>query len=142
MNEFETGVFNSGMILNYLLRKKSSFTLYLEDGAKLTGTLLGWDADFLLIKDGKFLQMIRINKVLRLQSELEQIIAMDSTVMQEDLNPTSIEANKITSTSADIKAKFKPTLTEVKNPSIDRENESSEDKGDFKDKLDHLVRNW
>lgn len=142
MNEFETGVFNSGLVLNYLLRKRSSFTLYLDDGAKLVGTLLGWDADFLLIKEGKFLQMVQIKKILRLQAELEQIMAIDSEVMQKNLNPPAIEGTKINSSAADILTKFKPTLTEVKTPSTDRENANSEGKVDFKDKLDHLVRNW
>lgn len=142
MNEFETGIFNSGLVLNYLLRNKSSFNIYLEDGAKITGTLLGWDADFLLIRDGKFLQMVRIKKILRLQAELEQIIAMDSTVIKENLNPPSNEPSRINSLSSNSMAKFKPTLTEVKTPPTTHENEISEVKSEVKDKLDHLVKNW
>lgn len=141
MNEFDTGIFNSGLVLNYLLRNKNSFTLYLEDGAKLNGTLLGWDADFLLVKEGKFLHMVRITAISRLQADLDQLIQGDQEVRRENPNPPPIEVPKVnsfTSTSSPL-SKFKPTLTEVKT-SLDKED--SGDKGDFKDRLDHLVRNW
>ncbi len=142
MNEFEPGIFNSGMVLNYLLRKRSSFTLYLEDGTKLTGTLLGWDADFLLIKEGKYLQMVRINMISRLQAELDQIIAKDSAVLQENLTQSISETPKENAYTSSPLAKFKPTLTEVKAPPTVNENNNSDQKGDFKDKLEQLVRNW
>ncbi len=142
MTEFETGIFNSGLVLNYLLHNRSNFTIYLEDGAKIAGTLLGWDADFLLIKEGKFLQMIRINKILRLQADLEQVIRMDSPVIQENFNQHSIETTRNNSSNNNTLTKFKPALTEVKTPAAERESENLETKSDFKDKLDHLVKNW
>lgn len=147
MNEFETGVFNSSLIFNYLLRTKSSFTLYLEDGSKLNGTLLGWDADFLLIKEGKFLQMIQIKKILHLQAEFDQIVAVVSAVTRVDSAPSSLGNDIIDSTIkigpiADTVSKFKPTLTEVKTPLNESEKTDSREKNEFKDKLDHLVRNW
>lgn len=143
MNEFEPCVFNSGLVLNYLLRKKNSFTLYLEDGAKLTGTLLGWDADFLFVKENINLQMVQLKKITRLQTELEQIIAVDedSVAQQEKFSPPP-EVTRINSTAAGPLAKFKPTLTEVKSTPIVNENDNPEEKGDFKSKLDHLVKNW
>lgn len=140
MNEFETGVFNSGLVLNYLLRKKISFTLFLADGFKLTGTLLGWDADFLFVKDGNNLQMIQIKKVTRLQTDLEQIIAVDSIVKQENFTPPPVETNQIAINPPSVLSKYKPTLSEVK-PAAD-ENTDSDKKGEFKNKLDQLVKNW
>lgn len=146
MNEFETGICNSGLVLNYLLRTKNSFTLYLEDGAELNGTLLGWDADFLLVKEGKFLHMVRISRILRLQADLERIIQADSGVVRENPNPSSVEAPKVnaftsTSTSSPL-SKYKPILTEVKTPPAGSENTTSGEKGDFKNRLDQLVKNW
>ncbi len=142
MNEFEPGVFNSGLVLTYLLRNKSSFTLYLEDGAKLSGTLLGWDADFLFVKESNYLQMVQLKKITRLQTELEQNIAADPVVRQENSNPSKTEANRINATASSTLPKFKPTLTEVKTPSTVNDNNNSEEKRDFKNKLDQLVRNW
>lgn len=144
MNEFDIGIFNSGLVLNYLLRNKNSFTLYMEDGAKLNGTLLGWDTDFLLVKEGKFLHMVRITAISRLQAELDQLLQGDQEVRRENPNPPSIEApkgNSFTSISTPL-SKFKPTLTEVKTPPEREEKIDSGDKGDFKDRLDQLVRNW
>jgi sRNA-binding regulator protein Hfq len=144
MNEFEIGILNSDLVLNYLFRNKNSFTLYLEDGAKLSGTLLGWDADFLLLKEGKFLHMVRLSRISRLQADLEQITQAGSDVKREKSISTPVEApkvNTLTSTSSPF-AKLKPTLAEVKTPPASNENNSSAEKEDFKDRLDQLVRNW
>lgn len=144
MNDFNAGIFTSGLVLNYLLRNKNSFTLYLEDGARLNGTLLGWDADFLMIKEGKALHMVRITAISRLQADLDQLLQSDQEVKWENPNPPPIEVPKVnsfTSTSSPL-SKLKPTLTEVKTSANREENNNSGDKGDFKDKLDKLVRNW
>lgn len=144
MNELETGILNSDLVLNYLIRNKNSFTLYLEDGTKLNGTLLGWDANFLLLKEGKFLHMIRISSISRLQADLDQIIQVGSEVKRENSIPPPVEApkaNTMISTSSPL-SKFKPTLAEVKTASTNNENNNSVEKEGFKDRLDQLVRNW
>lgn len=139
MNESEFNVLNSGLILNYLLRKKSAFTLYLDDGVKLTGTLLGWDADFLLVKEGNLLQMVRFGKITRLQTELEQLMAVDNGVKQN--NPETVTTNSNPSPSS-VFSSFKPTLTEVKTPSGNPGKSTSGKKSDPKNRLDQLVKNW
>ncbi|NLY76238.1 MAG: hypothetical protein GX075_13225 [Firmicutes bacterium] len=140
MNEFNAGIFNSSLVLNYLLRKKSDFILYLEDGAKLSGTLLGWDSDFLLIKDGKYLQMVRINKILRLQAEMDQISAVDSAAVTTEYSSSS-NADKTMASGNTVPPKLKPVLTEVKTPATGAENSGAKG-NDFKERLDNLVRNW
>lgn len=141
MNEFDAGIFNSGLVLNYLLRKKNDFILYLEDGTKLSGTLLGWDSDFLLIKDGKYLQMVRIKKILRLQAEIDQISAIDSAAVPDEYSSSS-NANKAMASRSTVPAKLKPVLTEVKIPAAGAENSGVKENNDFKERLDNLVRNW
>jgi len=138
MSELEFSVWNSGLILHYLLRKKNEFTLYLDDGTKLTGTLLGWDADFLLIKEGKFLQMIRFSKVTRLQTELEQLTELDNQLKRNISGPALTETAKFNPSDV---LSYKPTLTEVKTPSVKSEKNSGE-KSDSKYRLDQLVKNW
>lgn len=142
MNESEFNVFNSGLILNYLLRKKSAFTLYLDDGEKLTGTLLGWDADFLLVKEENFLQMIRFGKIVRLQTDLEQLIAVDNTVMQNNSKPLLNETTKSNPAPSSVFSNFKPTLTEVTTTSDNSGKSNSREQGDPKNRLDQLVKNW
>lgn len=142
MNEFDTGIVTSSLVLNYLLRNKSNCTLYLEDGVKLNGVLLGWDNDFLLIKEGKFLHMAQLKRVLRLQAELDQITGMTGESTVESVNQPFIESNKSISITAGPLSKFKPTLTEVKAPTAIKETDNSEAKSDFKNKLDQLVKNW
>ncbi len=141
MNEFNAGILNSSLVLNYLLRKKTDFILYLEDGTKLSGTLLSWDSDFLLIKDGKYLQMVRINKILRLQTEMEQISAIDSAVVPDEYS-SSPNSNKAMASRSTVPAKLKPVLTEVKTPAAGAENSGAKENNDFKERLDNLVRNW
>ncbi|NLW46483.1 MAG: hypothetical protein GXY86_03990 [Firmicutes bacterium] len=144
MNELETGFLNSNLVLNHLIRDKNSFALYLEDGTKLNGTLLGWDADFLLIKEGKFLHMVRISRISRLQADLEQIIQVGSDVKRENSSPPPVEAprvNTLTSTLTPL-VKLKPTLAEVKTPPSNNDDNISAEKEGFKDRLDQLVRNW
>lgn len=143
MNEFELSVLNTGLILNCLLRKKSKFTVYLDDGLKLTGTLLGWDADFLLIKEGDFLQMVRFGKITRLQAELDEILATDNPVTQNNSNPASTEMMKFNpSPSSSVLSNFKPILTEVKTPSGNSEKVNPGERSDSKNRLDQLVKNW
>lgn len=140
MNEVEFSVYNSGLILHYLLRKKSDFTLYLDDGTKLSGTLLGWDADFLLIKEGKSLQMIRFGKVTRLQTDLEQLTELDNQLKRNLSSQVPSETTKFTPSPSDVLS-YKPTLTEVK-PSPVRSEKNAGESSDFKNRLDQLVNNW
>ena len=142
MNEGELGVLNSGLVLNYILNKKSVFTLYLDDGAKLTGTLLGWDADFLLIQDGGFLQMVRLGNVTRLQAELEQVITVDKLAGQNKPNRLENESRNSNPSPPDVLSNFKPTLTEVKTTSSNFEKRASEERSDPKNRLDQLIKNW
>lgn len=139
MNESEFNVLNSGLVLNYLLRKKNAFTLYLDDGVKLTGTLLGWDADFLLVKDGNLLQMVRFGKIARLQAGLEQLMAVDNSVKQNNPETETTDSNPSLSS---VFSSFKPTLTEVKTPSGSPGKSNSDEKSDPKNRLDQLVKNW
>lgn len=141
MSELEYGVCNSGLILNYLLQKKSDFTLYLDDGTKLSGTLLGWDADFLLLKEGKSLQMVRLSKITRLQTELEQLTALNNQFRPAISSPDIIETTKFNPSQSNVLSNYKPTLTEVKTPSVNSE-KNPEEKSDSKNKLDQLVKNW
>lgn len=141
MNEFDTGIITSSLVLNYLLRTKSNCTLYLEDGVKLSGILLGWDNDFLLIKEGKFLHMVQAKKVLRLQAEIDQITGASENTLENPNHPF-VESNRPNSFVVGSVPKFKPTLTEVKAPAAIKEADDSEAKNDYKDKLDQLVKNW
>ena len=140
MSEVEFSVYNSGLILHYLLRKKNNFTLYLDDGTKFSGTLLGWDTDFLLIKEGKSLQMIRFGKVTRLQTELEQLTELDNQLKPNLSSPAPSETVKFTPSPSDVLS-YKPTLTEVK-PSTVRSEKNTGESSDFKNRLDQLVNNW
>ncbi len=142
MNKLELSVFNSGLILNYLLRNKSAFTLYLDDGTKLKGVLLGWDAEFLLIKEDHFLQMIRLGKITRLQAEWDQLIATDNLLMQDNPNPPVAETAKLNPSPSSVLSNFKPTLTEIKTPSVSSEKSNSGERSDSKNRLDQLVNNW
>ena len=140
MNQFEHGVFNSSLLLNYLLRKKNNFTIYLEDGSNFTGTLLGWDSDFLLLKEDQFLQMVRLEKIIRIQTELKQLPAEDNLVRQDNSSPTPTVNNTIDSVQASALSK-KPTFTEVK-PTEGPKNNSSGEPNDSKTRLDQLVKGW
>lgn len=134
MSELEFSVYNSGLILHYLLRKKSNFSLYLDDGTKLSGILLGWDADFLVIKEGKSLQMIRLGRITRLQTEL------DNQSQPNLSSPALTETAKINPSPSDVLT-YKPALTEVKTPSVNSEKKAGEN-SDSKYRLDQLVKNW
>lgn len=141
MNEFEPGVFNSDLLLNYLLRKKTDFTIYLEDGSKFTGILLGWDSNFLLLKEDQFLQMVRLEKIIRIQTELKQLPAGDNLVAKDNPNPTPTTTSTIDSIQASALSK-RPTFTEVKTTAEDPKSNSSGEHSDSKTRLDQLVKGW
>lgn len=141
MNQFEHGLLNSGLILNFLLQKQNNFTIYLEDGSKFTGTLLGWDSDFLLLKEDQFLQMVRLGKIIRIQTELKQLPIEDRPAVQDNPNPNPPVTNTIDSIQASALSK-KPTFIEVKTPAEGPNNNSSGEHSDSKTRLDQLVKGW
>lgn len=141
MNQFEHGLLNSGLILNFLLQKQNNFTIYLEDGSKFTGTLLGWDSDFLLLKEDQFLQMVRLGKIIRIQTELKQLPIEDRPAVQDHPNPNPPVTNTIDSIQASALSK-KPTFIEVKTPAEGPNNNSSGEHSDSKTRLDQLVKGW
>lgn len=71
----EPGFYNSGLILKNLLQNQYLVLVYLEGGTSITGTILGWDADYLLVRETKNLQMVPMQKVLRLQVDLAEILS-------------------------------------------------------------------
>jgi hypothetical protein len=139
MNERElSGFFNSSLIFDQLFKNKTILTAYLEDGTKLSGRLLGWDVNYLLILYGKTLQIIPAAKLIRLQAELENVSPAEAVA------PEAFEAPVIPEPS---KPKF--TLepeegTEIKDQLMAEkaQNETNKDKPPAKDRLDHLVKNW
>jgi len=141
MNQFEHGLLNSGLILNFLLQKQNNFTIYLEDGSKFSGTLLGWDSDFLLLKEDQFLQMVRLGKIIRIQTELKQLPIEDRPAVQDNPNPNPPVTNTIDSIQASALSK-KPTFIEVKTPAEGPNNNSSGEHSDSKTRLDQLVKGW
>lgn len=137
MNERElNGFFNSSLIFDQLLKNKTMLTAYLEDGTKLSGRLLGWDDNYLLILYGKTLQMIPAGKLARLQAELENVpVAEAPEVSEEPIIPERP------------KPKFTPEPaegSEIKDQLMAEKtlNASNKDKPPAKERLDHLVKNW
>lgn len=131
MNELElNSFFNSSLIFDLLIKNKSALTVYLEDGTKLSGRLLGWDADYLLILYGKTLQVIPTGKLVRLQAELDSAPAVESPAAPELPKPKfTPEPNE----GSDIKDQIMAEKSQ---------NAINKDKPPAKERLDHLVKNW
>jgi hypothetical protein len=130
MNEKElNGFFNSSLAFNHLLKNKCALTAYLDDGTKLSGCLLGWDQEFLLILFGKTLQMIPAGKLVRLQAELDNVPLAEAPEVPElskpKFTPEPAEGNEI-----------KDQLM------ADKIQNTNKDLPPAKDRLDHLVKNW
>lgn len=130
MSNFElSGLLNSSILFNHLLQNKLSLTIYLDDGTNVKGTLVGWDVDYFIIRDGETIQMIRAQKLARLQTELG--------------NPTSASVS-IKSEAPKPREKIKPVINEIKESFVVEESseEFGQNKGHFKERLDKLVKNW
>ncbi|MGE5582111.1 MAG: hypothetical protein ACM3X9_06180 [Bacillota bacterium] len=131
MSEIDLNSFNnSGQIFSHLLKNKTILTLFLDDGTKLTGRLLGWDNDFLVILYNKTLQIVAARKVNRLQAELENTPASE---------PPAISAPEIA------KPKITPAPqqgNEIKDQLMAEKARIAErDNSPAKDRLDNLVQN-
>jgi hypothetical protein len=71
----EPGFYNSGLILKNLLQNQFEIRVHLEGGTAVSGTVLGWDADYLMLRQEKKLQMIPMPKVLRLEVDLNEVMS-------------------------------------------------------------------
>ena len=139
MNEKElNGFFTSSLIFTQLVKNKTMLTAYLEDGTKLSGRLLGWDNDYLLLLYGKTLQMIPAGKLVRIQAELENVPTTETPEVFEVEAPVIPERPK---------PKFTPEPAEgneIKDQLMAEkaQNATNKDKPPAKERLDHLVKNW
>lgn len=129
MNEKElNGLFNSSLVYDHLIKSKSALTAFLEDGAKFSGRLIGWDQDYLIILSGKTLQMFPTDKLVRLQAELDDTpveTPATSDLPKPKFTPEPIAGNDI-----------KDQIMASKPQNADK------DLPPAKDRLDHLVKNW
>ncbi len=124
--------YNSELIFNYLQQNKNVLTAYLQDGTKLSGRLLGWDSDFLLVLYGKTLQVIPREKLLRLQAELDNT---KEEIVEERTVISDLPKPKITP---------EPTEgSEIKDQLMaDKAKNANKDTPPTQDRLENLVRNW
>jgi hypothetical protein len=122
-------LFNSSLVFDHLIKNKSSLTAYLEDGSKLSGRLLGWDPQYLIILYGKTLQVVPAGKLLRLQAELDntQTVPEPPAIPEATKPKFNLEPMESTSLKDQIMA-AKPQNTDIDSPPA-------------KDRLDHLVKN-
>jgi hypothetical protein len=130
MNERDlSGLFNSSLVYDHLIKNKCALTAYLEDGVKISGRLLGWDQGYLIILADKTLQIVPMSKLSRLQAELENI-PIDPEVYPElvkpKFTPEPAEGN-------DIKDQLLPQT---------KPQDTDDDGLPAKDRLDNLVKNW
>jgi hypothetical protein len=140
MNERElANLFNSGLVFNHLLKNKTPLILYLEGGAKISGRLIGWDQNYLIMLCEKSLQMVPNHKLERLQAEFDNIPNAES----RDTTEKNADPELFSPIS---KPKF--TLepgegTEIKDQIMASKPQNTDtDSVPAKERLDHLVKNW
>lgn len=127
MIDFNSSAFlNSGQVFSHLLLNKTPITIYFEDNSKISGIMLGWDANFLLIHDGKTLQIVQLTKFIRLQADLGAIsLTPETTPLPE--SPSIPKPPRIKLAEAINESVVTEKVTKTDQPSPER--------------LDHLVRN-
>lgn len=140
MPRSDPGFFNSSLILKNLLHNQFLVAVHLEGGAAVSGTLLGWDSEYLLIREDKNLQMVPMPKVLRIQVDLEEIMSVQA------LSGAADEAPRLSSAAGDPAAAYQNGSAAEARESYPgpRPSAASPLPGSRggRSRLDELVRDW